>query len=231
VELKIVGLSGWGMWPQAMPLNYWDGSSMTAMLPWPGYQQTSRDIHWTTPALVDWIDQQCCSAHGEHPLHLVGWSMGGLLALCYTLAFPHRVARLELWGATPCFMAKEGWPGKTIEEVKPLRESIHGCQEEGFRRFLNSQIPLALSHREARRVWQSQQKEWGQPLWKGLQDSLDWFLGMDLRDALSSIVVPTDIHHGTDDSIVPYAVAEHLLRLLPQATLHSHFGKGHVIWL
>ena len=35
--------------------------------------------------------------------HLVGWSLGGELALAYALCFPERVSSLTLISSTPCF--------------------------------------------------------------------------------------------------------------------------------
>ena len=41
--------------------------------------------------------------------HLVGWSLGGELALAYTLCFPERVKSLTLISSTPCFMHRPDW--------------------------------------------------------------------------------------------------------------------------
>ena len=40
------------------------------------------------------------------PLTLLGWSLGGAVALAWALAAPSRIARLILTGTTPCFVQR-----------------------------------------------------------------------------------------------------------------------------
>ena len=44
------------------------------------------------------------------PVTLIGWSLGGAVALAFAHARPERVARLVLVGATPRFVAADDWP-------------------------------------------------------------------------------------------------------------------------
>lgn len=41
--------------------------------------------------------------------HLVGWSLGGELALAFASCFPERVDTLTLISSTPCFMNRSDW--------------------------------------------------------------------------------------------------------------------------
>ena len=43
-------------------------------------------------------------------LTLLGWSLGGLLALRWASLQPGRIARLVLVGSTPCFVTRDDWP-------------------------------------------------------------------------------------------------------------------------
>src|SRR5271170_4832175 len=46
----------------------------------------------------------------DAPLTLLGWSLGGTIALRWARSEPARIARLILTGTTPCFMSRPDWP-------------------------------------------------------------------------------------------------------------------------
>jgi len=46
----------------------------------------------------------------REPLTVVGWSLGGTVALHWARAAPERIARLVLVATTPSFVARDDWP-------------------------------------------------------------------------------------------------------------------------
>ncbi|MCF7821685.1 MAG: alpha/beta fold hydrolase, partial [Mariprofundaceae bacterium] len=54
----------------------------------------------------------------ESPCMLIGWSLGGILAMNVALQHPEKVASLVLVSTTPSFCSKQGW--------------VHGCSDELF---------------------------------------------------------------------------------------------------
>ena len=49
--------------------------------------------------------------------HVVGWSLGGEVALAWAARAPRQVARLALIATTPCFARRPGWPCATPAPV------------------------------------------------------------------------------------------------------------------
>jgi len=230
---KILWLPGWGMLPELCPEYDFEGMPLQAALPWPGYvenTQNSLSEAWSTEALIQWLDHQVeySASHGE-PVELAGWSMGGLLALCYVDRFPEKVSHLSLWASTACFVEDEHWPGQSQQAVERLYEGLSHQDSRVFERFLKSQIPPTPEFRDIRRRWLAQMSEY--PDWMALKVSLDWLIHTDIRDRLPHIHVPITVHHGTEDAIIPFEAGESLVKQLPNAVWRSHPGKGHALWL
>lgn len=231
---KVIGLTGWGMLPGVGPAHDFNGVLLTAVMPWPGYVssvQNSLAESWTTASLLEWLDQQIQQIGGGEPVALVGWSMGGLLALCYADRFPDRVAQLSLWASTACFLEKENWPGQTKAAVDALRQGLHHKDKRVLERFFKSQIPLTPEYRKVRRTWQDQVDAVGLPQWEALSVSLEWLVSTDIRERLSHIQTPTEVHHGVEDAIIPVEAGRHLANVLPKAQWYPHVGCGHAVWL
>ena len=51
------------------------------------------------------------------PLTIVGWSLGGLVAMRWALARPDRVRRLVLVATSPRFVARDDWPHAMAPET------------------------------------------------------------------------------------------------------------------
>ena len=63
------------------------------------------------PYALDTVIAAIGAALGEtRPLSLLGWSLGGAIALRWARTEPSRIARLILTGTTPCFVARPDWP-------------------------------------------------------------------------------------------------------------------------
>jgi pimeloyl-ACP methyl ester carboxylesterase len=74
----------------------------------------------------------------DGPVHLVGNSFGGTIALAAALAEPARVASLALIEAHPAF---EGWGDEIVGELADL---VAGFDEPGMREYLASDAPRSL---------------------------------------------------------------------------------------
>jgi pimeloyl-[acyl-carrier protein] methyl ester esterase len=73
-----------------------------------------------------------CAAHLGNPVWLVGWSLGGLVAMALAAQYPQQVQGLVLLASTPKFMAGADWP--------------HGMQESVLTKF---QADLLANHTAA----------------------------------------------------------------------------------
>ena len=137
--------------------------------------------------------------------HLVGWSLGGELALAYALCFPERVQTLTLISSTPCFMNRPDWaagqPTSLLDDFdQRLQESPvallkrfatlirHGDSAAARDKALSSQL-LAVTETDPDR----------------LATGLTFLRTLDLRDlcAVEEDRPPITLIHGTADYVVP----------------------------
>lgn len=167
---------------------------------------------------------------GALPATVVGTSMGGYVALTLALRYPHAVKSLVLAATTCGGPGSHGVPDDTLRawaRAAPLRA-------EGFAR---ATMPLAFAP-----GWDDEHEAEYEGLlalrlssptpvaaWRAQFEASAHFLQVGLPEG--SISQPTVIVHGTADRVVPYENAAHLARRLPQASLVSMRGCGHLCWI
>jgi len=100
-------LSGWAMPARIFePLQQHDSIQaigLPGITPWKGVNSTD-DICWSV--LVKALDNQL----PKQSIELVGWSLGGLLAMKYAELYPEKIKSLVLMGCNPSFVQKTDWP-------------------------------------------------------------------------------------------------------------------------
>ncbi|HEV2361849.1 MAG TPA: alpha/beta hydrolase [Acidimicrobiales bacterium] len=72
------------------------------------------------------------------PVHLVGNSYGGTIALAAALMYPERIAGMALIEAHPAF---EGWGDEMVQDLTDL---VSGFDEPGIREYLADEAPRSL---------------------------------------------------------------------------------------
>lgn len=159
---------------------------------------------------------------------LVGWSMGGHIALKFAHEQPERIARVVTTGSGPRFWAAEDAPYGTpasdvqglIDAVKYARtETIAGLYGNNFHR-----TDLA-----ATRDW-FVQTGWRVPAFVGVT-SFQALIDNDLRAVLPEITVPVHVFAGRHDLIWDPRWSEEAHRLLPDSTLTFFENSGHVAFI
>ncbi|MFE8100504.1 pimeloyl-ACP methyl ester esterase BioH [Brenneria goodwinii] len=148
----------------------------------------------------------------------LGWSLGGLVAGQAALSAPQRVSGLITVASSPCFSAREGWPG-----IKP--EVLHGFQQqlsEDFQRtverFLALQTLGTESARQDARLLKRVVLEQAMPPVEVLNGGLEILRRADLRQPLTSLTLPLLRVYGALDGLVPRKVAGILDRLWPDSS-------------
>ncbi len=160
---------------------------------------------------------------------LVGWSVGGQVALAALPALAARVDALVLLGASPCFTRREDWPhGTPDEKVRTLGARLAAAPEPTLARFFENLFapgelePGALS--ELRRVVLEGVPS---PSLPGLQALLDDLVAVDQRGALASVRTPTLVIHGELDRTCSSGAGEALAGGIRGARLVLLPGLGH----
>lgn len=142
--------------------------------------------------------------------HLVGWSLGGEMALAFAQKFSDRVASLTLISSTPCFMNRDDWqagqPSALLDDfderlannpaalLKRFSMLIrHGDAEAGRDRALTERLSLASETDPVR-----------------LAAGLQLLRRIDLRSGTLNLTAPCLLLHGAQDAVVPVTAAEWL---------------------
>lgn len=148
--------------------------------------------------------------------HVVGWSLGGEVALAWALRAPRQVRRLVLIGTTPCFASRPGWSCATAPAV--LREfgrSLAADRAGTLARFISVQARGDARAQRFAGVLRaaSERSATDEVLAAGLGVLLD----ADLRQEVSRVGQPALVLHGARDRIVPPAAGRRLAAALPDA--------------
>ena len=180
-------------------------------LPLPGYRAEPARAPRSMQAIVTAITQAAprrCS--------VVGWSLGGEVALAWARHAPRQVQRLALIAATPCFTRRPGWPCATAPAV--LHEfglSLAADRAGTLARFTAAQAKGDARARQVAGVLQ-RFNEQGAPT-EVLMAGLGVLSSADLRRELSRVRQPVLVLHGARDRIVPPAAGRRLAAALPDA--------------
>ena len=172
---------------------------------WPGVTKES-DVCW--PVLMQVMD----SLLPEKPVTLVGWSLGGSLALKYAALFPHRVKRLVLIGFNPCFVARDDWPcGMNDALFKQFVEGLSDNNEATLKKFLflcaQGAADTRQLLRELRQLVSAGMKEHHLQRSEALLPAMLRLLGDDLRQELHDVSCPVTHLLAEADGLVPASVS------------------------
>ena len=162
--------------------------------------------------------------------HLVGSGVGGWIAAEYAVRYPERVPRLALLGASGLYV-----PDQPIGDIFMAVQSTDGGMYPDFREMLFS----AKDHPDALEMFPDGLGEIEHEL---LRYKMFRFLSRvgfrppylynrTLRDRLYRYHRPALIIWGSEDRLVPTALAEAYVEGLADARLEVLDGAGHSIWI
>lgn len=155
---------------------------------------------------------------------VVGWSLGGLVALAMACLAPERIQQVILVCSTPCFMAKPGWPGLTRTALNRLTQQIRrhprASLTQFYERYLTSDQLNTLPWVHDRLAL-ADLPSYQQVLLAGLS-----MIGeQDLRPALAHCPIPITVLLGDNDPLVPAQTAAAIQTQYPHwnTALYSHY--------
>jgi len=164
--------------------------------------------------------------------HVVGWSLGGQVALAWARSAPQQVARIALIAATPCFARRAGWSHAiTAEALAGFSRGLAAERAGTLRRFMSLQAQGDEKARQVARQLRAAHAACDGPAPEALEGGLRILSETDMRDALVSIRQPALVVHGDRDSLVPLAAGEYLSRRLFDARFLVLRGAGHAPFL
>ncbi|MBK7903943.1 MAG: pimeloyl-ACP methyl ester esterase BioH [Proteobacteria bacterium] len=187
---------------------------------WPEGASTLRDL------------ARAVSPHVPNGAAVLGWSLGGMVALELARSRPGDLAALVLIATTPCFLARDDWPaGMNPGVLDGFAAGLAGDYRRTLSNFLALQTWGDENAAQALRSLRANLDAHGEPDPQALVAGLGILRTADLRDALAAITVPTLVIAGERDRITPVAAGRELASRLPSARFVEVPKAGHAPFL
>lgn len=187
---------------------------------WPAGTSSLRDL------------ARAVAPHVPQGAALVGWSLGGLVALELARERPADLAALVLLATTPCFLTREDWTaGMDTSVLEGFAAGLAGDYRRTIANFLALQTWGDEHATQALRALRASLDAHGEPDPLALAAGLRILRDADLRATLPGIALPTLVLAGEHDRITPAAAGRELATRLPAARFVEIPRAGHAPFL
>jgi pimeloyl-[acyl-carrier protein] methyl ester esterase len=163
---------------------------------------------------------------------LVGWSLGGQLALQLASQRALDVRRLVLIGSSPRFMRSDDWPhGMPALTMRQFAAQLARDPAKTVADFLELQVRGSANATAVLAALQSSLQHHGAAQPDALAAGLALLEHNDLRELARRTDVPTLVIAGQYDRVTPPQAAEALAQLLPRSQLLQIARAGHAAFI
>ena len=186
------------------------------------------------PLTLEGIARELDAAFADTPapLDVLGWSLGGAVAMHVAATRPGRVARLVLVATTPSFVVRDGWPHAMAPRTLAMfGDELRVAHRLTLQRFLSLQVQGSDTGRAALAALRHELFARGEPSRDVLDAALALLQSIDLRAGVASIDAPALVVTGERDTLAPAAAGRWLAQALPRARLVEIAGAAHVPFL
>ncbi len=191
----------------------------------PGYGASTAEV-WPpgfadlSSALGDFI-----ASIGHETVHLVGQSLGGMLALEHALRRPEQVSSMVLIGTTPSFGGRDSSFGDTFVKAR-LAPLDAGLDMAGMAKAATPGLVGPAASPEVTRSIETLLAAVTEETWRGILRCLVTF---NRRNDLERIAQPCCLIAGSHDLNAPARTMKWMAEKLPSAELHVIEDAGHMI--
>ena len=161
------------------------------------------------------------------PSNLIGWSLGGMIALELAATQPECVRALVLLNSTSRFCSDAGYPAgiepsqlKTLIAGFPLRPAYALTR---FYEFTGMKIDPAAARQLAEAALDSGKRP--------LRAGLEYLRDTDLRDKLSAVQCPVLLVHTYDDPVIPADASRYMATKFSNCQLLVMPGSQHASFM
>ncbi len=195
----------------------------------PGHGHSAATDPFTLEEIVAAVD--AAVPVGE-PLAVLGWSLGGAVAMTWARSQPARIARLALVCTSPRFVAGPDWPhAMAAATLSRFGDELSVAYRATLQRFLSLQLHGSDPDRAALALMRKHLFARGEPAPEVLGAALGILAAIDLRADAPSIAQPTRVIAGDRDTLAPPAAGRWLAAAMPDATYAEIGGAGHAPFL
>ena len=175
------------------------------------------------------------SSQGLEDVFLIGWSMGGLVAMSYCEQFgSQRLRALGIVDVSPRLTAADGWGvgegvgGEIGEGFARWRKMWPERRREVFEEIVRVGFHDPESH-AADIDWTVEESMRTDPVF-GMEIFVDLF-GRDFRESVKQIELPTLLLYGGHSTSTTRFVADYMASAIPRAQLELFENSGHVAFI
>lgn len=195
----------------------------------PGHGLSPPLTDFTLPRLAAAIDD---AIDDDPPVTVIGWSLGGQVALQWALQHPERVQRLVLVATTPSFVRRDDWPHAIASStLVRFGDELRIAYRLTLQRFLALQVHGSDEGRATLAKLRQRLFERGEPSSATLAAALALLDRVDLRTSLARIGTRALVLGGDRDALVPLRATTELARLLRNAVHVAIDGAAHAPFL
>ena len=149
---------------------------------------------------------------------LLGWSLGGQIAMRAALDHPHKISRLILLSSTPRFVATDAWThGMAAADLEAFGAALLADPQATLLRFLSLQTRGVADQKSLLQPLRMSLQSLPQAGDMALSSGLAMLRETDLRAELSRLQQPTLVLHGAADTLTPPGAGIWLAETLPAA--------------
>lgn len=161
--------------------------------------------------------------------HLLGWSLGGLLAQQLALRFPDRIQSLICMASTPRFIQNDGWNWAVSPPLLGDFIKMIGVEYGTvLKRFWKLQLQGSPNARELMKRLSHHMKSRKLPEYNGLLQGLYLLRDIDNRNQLEELKVPTLWLLGEHDPLIPKQLVSELSQLQPESEVQIVKDASHM---
>jgi len=212
-------------------INPLSDKSQLLLIDLPGHGKSVAMESYTMPfaaqAVATLIQQEC-----DPPIHLLGYSMGGRLALYIAIHYPHLISRLILESSSPGLATEK----ERIQRQQRDNQLAEQLEQNGIACFVEywENIPLFETQNELPQFQRENLRS--QRLQNSPTELANSLRGMgtgvqpSLWNALATLQMPITLMAGEHDAKF-VKIAQQMNQEIPHGTLHLIADAGHTIHL
>lgn len=171
---------------------------------------------------------QLISSIDSEKIVLLGWSLGGLIAMDYISHYSNSINKLILVTANACFCKKDDWPHAMDEAVlESFAQQLEQDYKKTVDKFMALQMFGADDYKQSLKTLKQFMASRPMPSINTLRDGLQILKTSDLRSTLNNIEQPVLMITGEHDRLMPYQAAAAMQLLFENASNMMIKGAGH----